>query len=74
MIKSFVLISAASDLRSKVFRRLDEIEEIMEIHPLFGEYSFIVRVECETNERLGEIMDTIRNTRGILATKTLLSP
>ena len=56
----------------KVHNKLRDIQEILESHPLFGEYDLIVKLEAENFDKLGQIVvDKIRHIEGVLDTKTL---
>ena len=57
----------------EVNNKLRDIEEILESHPLFGEYDLIVKLEAENFNKLGQmVMDKIQHIEGILDTKTLV--
>mgnify|MGYP001597929632 FL=1 len=46
--------------------------EVIEIHPLFGEYDLIAKVEAKDYESIGEIIiKKIKIIEGITDTKTL---
>lgn len=56
----------------ETFNKLSKIPEIIELHPLFGEYDFIAKIQAEDYESLGQIMiHNIRTIDGIIDTKTL---
>jgi DNA-binding Lrp family transcriptional regulator len=68
----FVLISVAPAREHYVYNELLKIPEIVELHPLFGEYDILVKVDAENFQRISEIiMRKIRTTPGVLATQTL---
>lgn len=68
----FILIKAAPTLEHEVYNNLSKIREIIELHPLFGEYDLIIKIEAEDFEKLGEIViDKIRSLKGVIDTKTL---
>ena len=68
----FVLISAAPAREHAVYNKILKIPQIIEIHPLFNEYDLIVKIEAETFEKLGEVVnDKIRSVKGVIDTKTL---
>ena len=72
MAIGFVLISAAPGREQAVFEALQKVAEISELHPLFGEYDLIAKVEAPDIETLGHLVVTkIRSTDGIVDTKTL---
>lgn len=72
MVVGFVLISTEPSKEQEIFRTLQKIEGITEIHPLFGEYDLIAKVEAENFSELSEIIvERIRKVEGIKNTKTL---
>ena len=47
--------------------------EVIEVHPLFGEYDILVKIECGDIDAIGEvIIKKIRSLKGIVDTKTLI--
>ena len=72
MATGFVLISTHPTKEHKVYEELKAKPEITELHPLFGEYDLIAKVEAEDFNILGQyIIDNIRTLKGVLDTKTL---
>jgi len=72
MALGFVLISAAPAHEHEVYTKLSKVPEIIEVHPLFGEFDLIVEIEVEDFEKLGEIVvEKIRSIKGVMDTKTL---
>jgi len=72
MTIGFVLIKAAPALEHEVYIKISNAPQIIELHPLFGEYDLIAKIEAENFEKLGEIViDKIRSVKGVINTKTL---
>jgi len=72
MAIGFVLISAAPAREHDVYNKLSKVPEIVELHPLFGEYDLIAKIKADDFERLGKIVvDSIRSIEGVIDTKTL---
>jgi DNA-binding Lrp family transcriptional regulator len=72
MVNGFVLISAAPGKEKEVYTEIQKIKEVVELHQLFGEYDFIVKLDAPDFNRLGEIVvDKIRKIPGVIDTKTL---
>ena len=72
MATGFVLIKAAPTHEHEVYNKLSKIKEIIELHPLFGEYDIIAKIEVEDFEKLGQIIiSKIRSIDGVIDTKTL---
>ena len=72
MAIGYVLISAAPAHEHEVYTKLSKIPEIVELHPLFGEFDLIAKVEPEDFEKLGTlVVEKIRSIKGVIDTKTL---
>jgi DNA-binding Lrp family transcriptional regulator len=72
MAISFVLMHVSPLHESEVFNKLSKLQEIMELHQLFGEYDLIAKIEAEDYESIGKIIiNKIRTIDGIVDTKTL---
>jgi DNA-binding Lrp family transcriptional regulator len=68
----FVLISAAPAREHDVYNELLKVAEIVELHPLFGEYDLIAKLEAPDFDTLGHvIVNKIRTIAGVVDTKTL---
>ena len=72
MAIGFVIIHVSTMCESEVFNKLSKIPEVIELHPLFGEYDIIAKIEAKDYEGIGEILiHKIRTINGILYTSTL---
>lgn len=72
MAVGFVLISAAPSKEHDVYNHLLKVPEIVELHPLFGEYDLIAKIEASDFDSLGQIIvNRIRTIEGVMDTKTL---
>ncbi len=72
MAIGFVLITIAPAQEHDVYTKLSKVPEVVELHPLFGEYDLLARIEADDFESLGVIVvNKIRSIEGILDTKTL---
>ena len=72
MAIGFVLISTAPSKEHDVYNALKKINSIVEVHPLFGEFDLIAKIEAEDFNKLGElVVDKIRTIPGVINTKTL---
>ena len=72
MAVGFVLIKATPAHEHEVYNKLSKIPEIAELHPLFGEYDLIAKIEAEDFEKLGSmVVNKIRSIEGVADTKTL---
>ncbi|OYT60797.1 AsnC family transcriptional regulator [Euryarchaeota archaeon ex4484_178] len=72
MAVGFVLISTAPGKEHEVYNELKKIPEIIELHPLFGEFDLIAKLETKDFNELGVIVvEKIRMIDGVIDTKTL---
>ena len=72
MAIGFVLISVAPACEHDVTNKLSKVPEIVELHPLFGEYDIIAKIEAEDFETLGSVVvNKIRIIKGVIDTETL---
>jgi DNA-binding Lrp family transcriptional regulator len=68
----FVLISTAPAKEHEVYNLLLKVTEIVELHPLFGEYDLIAKIKADDFNKLGQVVvDRIRSIPGVIDTKTL---
>ena len=72
MTVGFVLINTAPAHEHEVYTKLSKVPEIVEVHPLFGEFDLIAKIEVEDFEKLGNlVVNEIRSIKGVIDTKTL---
>jgi DNA-binding Lrp family transcriptional regulator len=72
MIVGFVLIKTSPAVEHLVYNNLLKSKKLIDLHPLFGEYDLIAKIEAEDFEKLGEIIvNNIRSLKGVIDTKTL---
>ena len=72
MAIGFILINTAPTHEHEVYNKLLKAPQIIELHPLFGEYDLIAKVESEDFEGVGDVvLNTIRSIEGVIDTKTL---
>ena len=72
MAIGFVLINAAPAHEHDVYNKLSKVPEIVEVHPLFGEFDIIAKIEADDFEKLGNlVVNKIRSIDGVIDTKTL---
>ena len=71
MAVGFVLITAATSQEYDLYKQLSKLPEIIELHPLFGEYDFIAKIEADDFDNLGAIVVyKIRSIEGVRFTTT----
>ena len=75
MAIGFALLTVSPLYEKEVFRALDkEINEVVEVHPLFGEYDILIKIQSESIDGLGQVvLKKIRSLKGVSDTKTLIS-
>ncbi|NLI73194.1 MAG: Lrp/AsnC family transcriptional regulator [Euryarchaeota archaeon] len=72
MAVGFVLISTAPAKEHEVYNELLMVKEVVELHPLFGEYDLIAKIEASDFNLLGQVVvDKVRSLPGVIDTKTL---
>ena len=72
MAIGFVLISTDPGHEKEVYNQLLRLPEVQELHPLFGEYDLIVKMEAQDFDSLGHtVVSRIRSIEGVRETKTL---
>ena len=72
MAVGLVLTKAAPAHEHEVYNKLSKIPEIVELHPLFGEYDLIAKIKVDNFEKLGSIVvNKFRSIEGVVDTKTL---
>jgi len=73
MATGFALLSISPLHEKSVYDGLKSVPEITEIHPLFGEYDILVKMECGDIDAIGEIViKKIRSLQGVMDSKTLI--
>ena len=56
----------------EAFNKLSKLHEAIEVHPLFGEYDIIAKIEAKDYESIGQIViHKIKTINGITDTTTL---
>ena len=72
MVTGFVLMHVSPLHEYEVFNKLSKLPEVIELHPIFGEYDLIAKIESKDFESIGKIViNKIRTIEGIVDTKTL---
>jgi DNA-binding Lrp family transcriptional regulator len=72
MAIGYVLIHVTPQHEHEVYNKLSKIPQVVELHPLFGEYDLIAKIQTDDFEELGTIIiSQIRSINGVIDTKTL---
>jgi DNA-binding Lrp family transcriptional regulator len=73
MATGFALLSISPLHEKKVYETLKNTPEIVEVHPLFGEYDILLKIEAGDIDSIGTIViNKVRSIKGVLDTKTLI--
>jgi len=74
MALGFALLSISPLHEKEVYDTLkNKIPEVVEVHPLFGEYDILLKIEASDIDQIGEIViRKIRSLQGVMDTKTLI--
>ena len=70
MSVAFVLVSTVPGKEHEVYNKISKINYVVEVHPLFGEYDLIVKIDALDYSELGKIVvEQIRKIEGVIDTK-----
>jgi DNA-binding Lrp family transcriptional regulator len=73
MIRGFVMVQCKTGFEQNAYKKLKGFKWVDEVHPLFGEFDFIMRVSAEDPNNLARyIIEDVRAIEGIIDTKTFL--
>ena len=74
MVYGFVMVQSRTGMEQEVWKKLRKLSGVTEVHPLFGEYDFLLRVTSDDPDGMARmIVNDIRTIEGVLSTKTLLA-
>lgn len=72
MVVSYILINTKPAMEHQVYDELKLNENVIEVHPLFGDYDLLVKIDVDNFDDLGKIiLENIRQINGVEDTKTL---
>jgi len=72
MVLGFALINIVPGHECEVYNKLDKVPQIIELHPLFGEYDLIAKIEAEDFEDINDVVvKKIKSIIGVDNTKML---
>jgi len=73
-MKAFVLLNTELGMESKIIEALNGVEEITNIHSLYGIYDLIVEMEADTMDKIKEVVfNKVRRLDNVKSTITLLT-
>jgi len=71
MTIAFVMITAEVGSEDELARELRKLNNVTEVHPVYGAYDIVVKVEAETIDQLKEVISSIRKLDKIRSTLTM---
>jgi len=72
MVLGYVLVTTAPGKEHDVFNIISNVDQVVDIHLLFGEYDIIVKIEADDFDAVGQIVvEHIRTIEGVIDTKTM---
>ena len=74
MMIAYILLKTVIAKEHEVAQKLQEIEEIVEVRVVFGEYDVVAKAQVEDVRALNEMVTKIRRIDGVAATSTLIAP
>jgi DNA-binding Lrp family transcriptional regulator len=73
-MKAFVLLNSELGQESKIIEALEGVEEITNIHSLYGIYDLIIEMEADTMDKVKEVVfNKVRRLDHVKSTITLLT-
>jgi DNA-binding Lrp family transcriptional regulator len=73
-MKAFVLLNSELGMESKIIEALKGVEQITNIHSLYGIYDIIIEMEAETMDKIKEVVfNKVRRLDNVKSTITLLT-
>jgi len=72
MAIGFVLLHVPTAYENEVFNTLSKLPEVLEVHPVSGEYDIVAKIQAKDYETIAEIIkQKIKTIPGVTDTKTL---
>jgi DNA-binding Lrp family transcriptional regulator len=73
-MKAFVLLNTELGKESKIIEALNGVEEITNIHSLYGIYDLIIEMEADSMDKIKEVVfNKVRRLDNVKSTITLLT-
>ena len=73
-MKAFVLLNTELGMESKIIEALKGVEQITNIHSLYGIYDIIIEMEADTMDKIKEVVfNKVRRLDNVKSTITLLT-
>ena len=74
MIIAYILLKTVIAKEHEVAQKVQEIDGIVEVKVVFGEYDVVAKAQVEDVKALDEIVTKIRKINGVATTSTLIAP
>ena len=71
MVATFILINSESGKELELMNRLEEINDISEVHAVYGLYDIVVKVDGDQIANKTSVLSKIRTLKGVVSTLTL---
>lgn len=73
MTRAYVLIKSDLGAEQKIIEELENLEQVIQVEEIFGDYDLIVKLEAENSIAIREVISwDIKKIKGVRATKTLM--
>lgn len=66
------MINVLPGYEKAAYRELKNIEGIKDVYHVFGEFDFVIIIDVEDLNTLNDVVDMIRESENVKATKTLV--
>ena len=75
MVTAYVLISCDLGFDAEIIHEIKQLEDVKEVHGIFGAYDILVKVESDSIEHLKDVITwKIRKLNRVRSTLTLIVP
>ena len=72
MAIGFALMRVSSSHENEIFNKLSKIPEVIELHPVSGEYDIVAKIQAKDYNGIADIIvHKIKSIEGIIEIKTL---
>lgn len=72
MVIGVTMINVLPGYEKAAYRELKNIEGIKDVYHVFGEYDFVIIIDVEDLTVLNDVVDKIRESENVKATKTIV--
>jgi DNA-binding Lrp family transcriptional regulator len=72
MVIGVTLLNVLPGYEKAAYRELKNIEGIKDVYHVFGEYDFVIIIDVEDLHTLNDVVDIIRQSETVTATKTII--